>query len=62
MTLDVDWDPRQYNLTFVEIEQYHDTSLVDYEHENFDQYGEYRHRTVANHDRTMEEEFFDAME
>jgi hypothetical protein len=62
MTSDVYWDLKQYDLTFNEIKQFHDTSMVDYEHEHFDQYGEYQHRTVANHDITMEEELLDAME
>jgi hypothetical protein len=35
---------------------------VDFEHEPFDQYGEYRHRTVATHSLISEEEFFDALE
>jgi hypothetical protein len=28
MTSDVDWDPKQYDLTFDEIEHFHDTSLT----------------------------------
>jgi hypothetical protein len=59
---DVNWDPKQYDITFDEIEQFHDTSQVDFEHEHFDQYGEYRHRTVATHSLVSEEEFFDALE
>jgi hypothetical protein len=62
MTLDVDLDPKQYDITFDEIEQFHDTLQVDFEHEHFDQYGEYQHWTVATHILVSEEEFFDALE
>ena len=41
---------------------YHDTSIDDHEDANFDQYGEYRHRTIATHTTIPEVEFFDAME
>jgi hypothetical protein len=41
MTSDVDWDPKQYDITVDEIEQIHDTSQVDFEHEHFEQYGDY---------------------
>jgi hypothetical protein len=61
MTSDVDWDPKQYDITFDEIEQFCDTSQVDFEHEHFDQYGEYRHWTIATHSVVSEEEFFDAL-
>jgi hypothetical protein len=61
MTLDVDWGPRPYDITFDEIDQFHDTSQVDFEHEHFDQYGEYQHWTVATHSRVSEEEFFDVL-
>jgi hypothetical protein len=62
MTSDIDWDPKQYDITFDEIEKFHDTSQVDFEHEHFDKYGEFRHRTVATHSLVSEEEFFDALE
>jgi hypothetical protein len=39
MTLDVDWDPEKYDITFDEIEQFHGASQVDFEHEHFDKYG-----------------------
>jgi hypothetical protein len=42
MTSDVDLNPKQYDITFDEIEQFHGTSQADFEHEHFDQYGEYR--------------------
>jgi hypothetical protein len=59
MTLDVYWDPRHYDITFDEIEQFHDTSQAYFEHENFDQYGECQHWTVATYSLVSEEEFFD---
>jgi replicative superfamily II helicase len=61
MTSDVNCDPKQYDITFDEIEKFHDTSQVDFEHEHFDQNGEYCHRTVATHSIVSEEEFFDAL-
>jgi hypothetical protein len=62
MTLDVDWDPKQYDITFDEKEQFHDSSQVDFEHKHFDQYGEYQHWTVATQSLVTEDEFFDALE
>jgi hypothetical protein len=35
---------------------------VDFEHEQFDQYGEYRHWPVSTHSLVCEEEFFDTLE
>jgi hypothetical protein len=55
MNSDVNWDPKQFN----EINQFHDTSQVVFEHE---QYGMYRHRTAATHSLVSEEEFFDELE
>jgi hypothetical protein len=60
--LDVDWDPKQYDITVDDIEQFHNTSQVELEHEHFDQYGDYQHWTVATHSLVSEEEFFDALE
>ena len=34
----------------------------DNEHGNFNQYGKYRHRTIATHTILPEEEFFDTIE
>jgi hypothetical protein len=62
MTSDVDWDPKTYDITFDEIEQFRDTSQADFEHEHFDQYGEYRHWTASTHSLVSEEEFFHALE
>jgi hypothetical protein len=62
MTSDVDWDPSLYDNIIENIEEFHDTSVDDHEDPNFDQYGEYRHRTVATHTTLPDAEFFDAME
>jgi hypothetical protein len=62
MTADLDWDPSTYDNDIDDLEKFHDTSIDDNEHEHFDQYGEYRHRTVATHSTLPEEEFFDAIE
>ena len=45
-----------------DIEQFHDTSVPDLNDQNFNQYGEYRHRTIAVHNLIAEDEFFDADE
>ena len=62
MTSDVDWDPSFYDNIIESIEEFHDTSINDHEDANFDQYGEYRHRTIATHTTIPGVEFFDAME
>jgi len=62
MTSDVDWDPSLYDNIIENIEEFHDTSIDDHEDANFDQYGEYRHRTIATHTTIPEVEFFDAIE
>ena len=62
MTSDVDWDPSMYDNVMDDIEKFHDTTAHDHDDENFDQYGEYRHRTIATHTTLPEEEFFDAIE
>jgi hypothetical protein len=61
MTSDVDWDPRLHDKDIENLEDFHDPSKDDHEHDHFDQYGEYRNRTVATH-TCLEEEFYDACE
>ena len=43
MTSDVDWDPSIYDNVIDDLEEFHDTLVHEHEHENFNQYGEYRH-------------------
>jgi hypothetical protein len=63
MTSDVDWGPTSYYVVIIEdIEQFHDVSVPDLFGDNFDQYGEYPHRTVAIDNLIMEDELFDADE
>jgi hypothetical protein len=63
MTSDVDWDPCVYDNIIDDIVVFHDPSIDLIEHDNpFDDYGEYRHRTVATHKFLDEEELFDSME
>jgi hypothetical protein len=63
MTSDVDWDPCVYENNIDDNAVFHDPSLDVIEHDNpFDDYGEYRHCTVATHKLLDEEEFFDSME
>jgi hypothetical protein len=62
MTSDLDWDPRIYDQDTDVIENFHDPSEDDHDEYHFDQYGEYKHRTIATHLTTVEEEFYDACE
>ncbi|MFA9289401.1 MAG: reverse transcriptase domain-containing protein, partial [Weeksellaceae bacterium] len=62
MTSDIDWDPSIYDNVIDDLEEFHDITVDDIAHEHFDQYGEYRHRTIATHSILPEEEFFDAIE
>jgi hypothetical protein len=47
MTLDVDWDPKQYDIAFDEIGKFCDTSLVEFAHKHFKNYGEYQQWIAA---------------
>jgi hypothetical protein len=49
MTSDIEWDPSLYDNIIEDIKKFHDTKEDEYEHEDFNCYGEYRHRTVAKH-------------
>jgi hypothetical protein len=49
MTSDVDWNPNHYDKDIDNLADFHDPSEDDHENYHFDQYGEYRHRTVATH-------------
>jgi hypothetical protein len=63
MTSDVVWDPSLFDNNNDNIQEFYDPVEEIPEHEyNFDQYGEYRHCTVATHNVIPEEEFFDANE
>jgi hypothetical protein len=62
MTSDMEWDPRQYDKDLDDVAAFYDPSEEDLEERQFDQYGEYRHRTVATHHTCCEEEFYDACE
>jgi hypothetical protein len=57
MTSDVEWDPCLYDNSIEDIEKFHDTTYDENEHENFNCYEEYRHRTVTKHSTLPEEEF-----
>jgi Reverse transcriptase (RNA-dependent DNA polymerase) len=50
MTSDVPWDPSVHDHQFDGMEQFYDPSEDIIDNSPFDQYGEYRFRTVANHD------------
>jgi hypothetical protein len=62
MTSDVEWDPSLYENSIEDIEKFHDKKEDEYEHEDFNCYGEYCHRTVATHSTLPEEELFDTVE
>jgi hypothetical protein len=59
MTSDMEWDPSQYDKDLDNVATFYDPSEEDLEEQNFDQYGEYRHRTVATHHTCCEEELYD---
>jgi hypothetical protein len=52
----------QYDKDIDNLEEFHDPSKDVYQHNHFDQYGEYCHRTVATHHTCLKEEFYDACE
>jgi hypothetical protein len=63
MTADKDWDPSVYDIDIDNLEEFHDTSMDFSDHDNlFDIYGEYRHRTIAQHFSYQEDIFVDAVE
>jgi hypothetical protein len=58
MTSDIEWDPSLYDNVVEDLQEFHNTSVDFIDHDNpFDQYGEYRFRTVATHSRIPEEAF-----
>jgi hypothetical protein len=62
MTSDIEWDPSLYDNVLEDLQEFHATSVDFIDHDNpFDQYGEYRCRTVATHSTIPEEEFFDVV-
>jgi hypothetical protein len=53
MTSDVEWDPSVYDHHIDDMNKFYDVTKDVVEYDKFDQYGEYRHRTVAVHDTPM---------
>ena len=62
MTSDVDWDPTTYVNVISDIHTFYDAESDMVHHSNFDDCGNYRHRTVATHMTHPEPEFFDVHE
>jgi hypothetical protein len=62
MTSDIEWYPSIYDQEIDAIENFHGPSDNNHEEYHFDQYGEYKHWTIATHPTTLEEEFYDACE
>ncbi len=50
MTSDVDWNPSIHDHKVDDIAKFYDDTIENVEYDNFNQYGEYRHRTIAIHD------------
>jgi hypothetical protein len=50
MTSDVGWNPSIHDHKVDDIGKFYDTTIDTVEFDNFNQYGEYRHRTIAIHD------------
>jgi hypothetical protein len=55
MTSDVEWDPSVDDHHIDYMNKFYDETKDVVEYDNFDPYGEYRHRTVAVHDTTHDE-------
>jgi hypothetical protein len=62
MTSDVEWDPSTYDKELDDLAMFYEASDKDHEERHFDQYGDYRLRTVATHHTCGEKEFYDACE
>jgi hypothetical protein len=58
MTSDNYWNPSLYDNVVEDLQEFHDASVDFIDHDNpFDEYGEYRFRTVATHSTIPEEAF-----
>ena len=62
MTADVDWDPTTYDNVISDLHKFYDPDIDEVYHGNFDDKGNYLHRTVATHLVQPEPEFFDVHE
>ena len=62
MSADVDWNPNIYDNDIDNLDTFYDATDDSITPGPFDQYGEYRYRTVAIHNTTCETAFFDAVE
>jgi hypothetical protein len=63
MTLDINWDPSNYDNNIDTLEEYLEPELEFIEHNNLvDGHGEYRNRTIATHNLREEELCFDTLE
>jgi hypothetical protein len=49
MTADVDWDPTTYDIVIVDLHKFCDPDIDEGHQGNFDEQGNYLHRTVATH-------------
>ena len=62
MTSDIDWDPTTYDNVISDLQLFYDADADKVHRSNFDDHGNYRHRTVATHTIHDEPEFFDVYE
>ena len=59
VTSNIDWDPSIYDQNVEDVEEFYDSNEDDVYHSLYDEYREYRHRTVANSDTDCELHLFD---
>jgi hypothetical protein len=62
MTSDIDWDPTTYNNDITDIIAFNNASITTVNRNNFDDYGNNRHHTVATHNLHVEPAFFNVHE
>ena len=59
MTSDVDWNPSIHDHKIDDIDAFYDDAIDTVEYDNFNQFGEYRHRTIGIHDVVHDPQMMD---
>jgi hypothetical protein len=62
MTSDIDWDPTSYDNTITNLPQFYNPVVDQVHQRNFDDQGNYLHRTVVTHSMQAVPEYFDVHE
>jgi hypothetical protein len=62
MAADIDWDPCVCDHNIDDMDPFYDAEMDEVSDSRFNQYGEYRHRTITTHVIEPEAEFFDVTE